>query len=138
MSRVPRQVVFEECGIPGGTQMTLLPFAVIAMVVYVTGYPLVVLYCLWRHREEMREDQLLRAMSLGTTRLTNPHGTVVCLYEQRIFQCDTETVVVVIACPPQRTVSGSGTTSCTTTSSLTSSSGSPSCCCGSSASRSRA
>jgi hypothetical protein len=70
----PVQVVFEECGKKGGVQLTLMPLAVIALVLYVIGYPLLVMYLLWRFRDEMREDQLLRAMGLGTTRLTNPHG----------------------------------------------------------------
>ena len=33
------QVVFEECGVPGGTQLTLLPWAVIGIIVYTIGYP---------------------------------------------------------------------------------------------------
>jgi hypothetical protein len=68
------QVVFEECGIKGGVQMTLLPYAIVGLVVYVVGYPVIVFASLYRYRYEMREDQLLRAMGLGTTRLTNPHG----------------------------------------------------------------
>ncbi len=68
------QVVFEQCGKPGGVQVRLLPFAVIGLVVYVLGYPLVVGFILYRNRDQMREDQLLRAMGTGSTRLTNPHG----------------------------------------------------------------
>jgi hypothetical protein len=36
------QVVFEECGIKGGVQMTLLPYAIVGLVVYVVGYPFIV------------------------------------------------------------------------------------------------
>ncbi len=67
-------MVFEECGIKGGVQMTLLPYVIVGLVVYVVGYPVIVFSSLYRYRYEMREDQLLRAMGLGTTRLTNRHG----------------------------------------------------------------
>jgi hypothetical protein len=71
---LPPQVVFERCGKPGGVQVRLLPFAIIGLAVYVLGYPLVVAFILYRNRDQMREDQLLRAMGTGSTRLTNPHG----------------------------------------------------------------
>ncbi len=54
--------------------MTLMPYAILTMVFYVIGYPLGVILMLWKHRFEMMEDQLLRAMGTGKTRLTNPHG----------------------------------------------------------------
>jgi hypothetical protein len=66
--------VFEQCGKKGGVQMTLMPYAILTMVFYVIGYPLGVILMLWKHRFEMMEDQLLRAMGTGKTRLTNPHG----------------------------------------------------------------
>ena len=31
------EVVFEECGVPGGLQMRLLPYAIIAFLVYTVG-----------------------------------------------------------------------------------------------------
>ncbi len=74
---VRAQVVFERCGKPGGVQVRLLPLAIIGLVVYVLGYPLVVGFILYRNRDQMREDQLLRAMGTGSTRLTNPHGRLV-------------------------------------------------------------
>jgi hypothetical protein len=66
--------VFEECGIPGGTQLTLMPWAIISCVVYIAGYPLAVLWVIWRHRELIMEDQLLRAKGVGDDRLTNPNA----------------------------------------------------------------
>lgn len=33
------QVVFEECGVPGGTQMTLMPWAILGIIFYTVGYP---------------------------------------------------------------------------------------------------
>ena len=68
------QVVFERCGQKGGVQLQLLPFAVLGLVFYVMGYPVLVATLLYRNRDQMREDQLLRAMGTGNTRLTNPHG----------------------------------------------------------------
>jgi hypothetical protein len=70
--------VFEECGVAGGTQLTLMPWAIIAILVYAIGYPVVVATILWRNRELIMEDQLLRAKGTGHDRLTNPRA-----YEMR-------------------------------------------------------
>ncbi len=67
-------VVFERCGVPGGTQVTLLPFAVAGLIVYTGGYPLFIGYTLYKNRELVMEDQLLRAKGTGVDRLTNPHA----------------------------------------------------------------
>ena len=67
------EVEFEECGKPGGIQMTLMPYAICALVFYCFGYPLVVMTILYRNRHKIMEDQLLRAEDLGKTRLENPH-----------------------------------------------------------------
>ena len=64
--------VLEECGKPGGLQMTLLPFAVVAFVVYTFGYPFFVAMKLLRNRPLAMQDQLLRAMGTGDTRVSNP------------------------------------------------------------------
>ena len=66
--------VFEECGIAGGTQMTLLPAAVVALLVYVLGYPLGVALLLVQNKEIVMEDQLLRAKGVGDDKLSNPRG----------------------------------------------------------------
>ena len=66
--------MFERCGLKGGVQLQLMPFAVLGLVFYVMGYPALVATLLYRNRDQMREDQLLRAMGTGDTRLTNPHG----------------------------------------------------------------
>ena len=68
------QVVFEECGVPGGTQVVLLPFAIAGFIVYTFGYPAYMAQMLWRHRELVMEDQLLRAKGVGNDKLTNPHA----------------------------------------------------------------
>ena len=67
-------VVFERCWEAGGLQMFLLPFACIAMLVYVVGYPATVFAVLHRNRPLVMEDQLLRAKGVGRTRLTNPNA----------------------------------------------------------------
>jgi len=68
------QAVFEECGVPGGTQMTLMPVAVLGFVFYTAGYPVGLLAWLVRSRELVMEDQLLRAKGVGNDRLTNPRA----------------------------------------------------------------
>jgi hypothetical protein len=68
------QVVFEPCGVPGLTQMALLPYAIIALIVYTVGYPAFLVNLLWRNHELIMEDQLLRAKGVGNDLLTNPHA----------------------------------------------------------------
>lgn len=68
----------ERCWEPGGTHLTLLPFAILIFIAYIVGYPLAVAYVLIKHREDCKEDQLLRAMRVGESRRTNPN-----LYEFR-------------------------------------------------------
>ena len=66
------QVVFERCGVPGGTQVTLLPYAVAGLIVYTGGYPLYIGYSIWKNKELVMEDQLLRAKGAGTDLLSGP------------------------------------------------------------------
>jgi len=68
------KVVFERCGVPGGTQLTLLPAALAGLAAYTVGYPAFVARALWRNRELVMEDQLLRAKGTGGDLLTNPHA----------------------------------------------------------------
>ena len=68
------EVVFEECGVPGGLQMRLLPFAICTLLFYTVGYPSLVGYLLYKNRKAIMEDQLLRAQGLGSSRLENPNG----------------------------------------------------------------
>ena len=60
---------FEENGI----HMMLLPWAVVAFIVYCVGYPAFVGYTLSKNRRLVMEDQLLRAMDRGLNRQTNPN-----------------------------------------------------------------
>jgi hypothetical protein len=64
----------EPCGLKGGTQLSLLPFAIVGFFVYVLGYPAFLGHLFWRKRELIMEDQLLRAMDTGNDRLSNPNA----------------------------------------------------------------
>ena len=65
---------FEACGVPGGTQLTLLPYAIIGLVGYGFGYPAFLGRLFWKNRELIMEDQYLRALGTGDDALTNPHA----------------------------------------------------------------
>ena len=67
---------FERCGKSGGVQATLVPVAVVALLVYVLGFPAALVAVLWQNRERIMEDQLLRAKGTGDDRLSNPNAFV--------------------------------------------------------------
>lgn len=67
------EIVFEDCATPGGMHQTLLPFAILAFCTYTVGYPVLVALILFRNKERVKEDQLLRARATGETRDTNPN-----------------------------------------------------------------
>lgn len=54
--------------------MTLMPWAILGIVVYVMGYPAFLVQLFWRRRALIIEDQLLRAMGTGWDKLSNPHA----------------------------------------------------------------
>jgi hypothetical protein len=60
------------CNEPGGTHIFLIPFAVAALAIYVVGLPCLSLWHLAKNREKVKVDQMLRAMTAGDNRLTNP------------------------------------------------------------------
>ncbi len=61
----------EQCGVPGGTQLVLLPAAVAGLIVYSFGYPSFVFYVLYSNKERAMLDQVLRAKGVGDDKLTN-------------------------------------------------------------------
>ena len=65
-------VTGEPCG--SGTQAQLMWVAVAACVVYLAGYPTALLTALWRRKELIMEDQLLRAKGTGNDKLSNPNA----------------------------------------------------------------
>jgi hypothetical protein len=58
----------------GGLQQSLVPSAIIFLVIYTFGFPLYVFSILVGHRARIREDQYLRANRLGDRRETNPRA----------------------------------------------------------------
>ena len=65
----------EECDVTAkGVYAKLLIPSIVGIVVYIAAYPLVTLAIMWRQRETIMEDQLLRAKGVGDDRLTNPHA----------------------------------------------------------------
>jgi hypothetical protein len=54
--------------------MSLLPAAFAALAVYVAGYPAFIAYMLYKNRELIMEDQLIRAKGAGDDKLTNPNA----------------------------------------------------------------
>ena len=61
------------CNAPGGVHLFLLPFAAFALAIYVVGLPLLSLWFLWRNKEKIKYDQILRAQLTGDDKSTNPH-----------------------------------------------------------------
>ena len=64
------QAVFVPCWEEGSLQVLLVPFALIAIATYGMGYPLVVGYLIFKNRDLVRQDQLLRALNTGDTKET--------------------------------------------------------------------
>eukprot|EP00937_MAST-01D_sp_MAST-1D-sp2_P003135 g3135.t1 len=67
------EAVFESCDKPGGVHETLLPWAIVFFSFYTLGYPAIVGLILFKNKERVKEDQLLRALGSGDTRATNPN-----------------------------------------------------------------
>jgi len=77
----------EQCGIPGGTQLTLMPYAVAGLIVYAFGYPAFIASILYKNRELCMLDQLLRAKGTGDDRLSNPNAFELRMtYGRQYFQ----------------------------------------------------
>ena len=62
----------ECCGKPGGTQVTLLPYAVAGLIVYSFGYPIFIGWTLYKNHKLAMLDQILKAKGTGDDKLTNP------------------------------------------------------------------
>jgi hypothetical protein len=56
------------------TQLDLQLPAIIFIILYTLGYPLFVTYVIVKHKNAIKEDQILRANGLGDTENTNPHA----------------------------------------------------------------
>jgi hypothetical protein len=62
-----------KCNEPGGSHLFLLPFAAFALAIYVIGVPLASLWWLWKNKEVVTYDQMLRAQLTGDEKTTNPN-----------------------------------------------------------------
>ena len=62
-----------KCNEPGGTHLFLLPFAAFALAIYVIGVPVASLWWLWKNKEVVTYDQMLRAQLTGDEKTTNPN-----------------------------------------------------------------
>jgi hypothetical protein len=56
------EVVFEDCAKPGGTHLTLLPYAIIAFCFYTLGFPLLCGAIILKNAQRIQVDQKLRAL----------------------------------------------------------------------------
>ena len=60
-----------KCNEPGTVQQFLVPFALTGLIVYSIGFPAFIGYIVYRHRDVIVEDQIMRAHGLATTRKMN-------------------------------------------------------------------
>lgn len=58
-------IAFEECGLPGGLQERMKPFAVSGLVLYGACYPAALALFFWLHSEAIVKEQLLRVAEMG-------------------------------------------------------------------------
>jgi hypothetical protein len=66
------EAVFIQCWKDPQHQL-LVPFALVAIAVYGLAYPILVFFLLYRNRDTIRHDQLLRALQTGDNRSTGQH-----------------------------------------------------------------
>ena len=64
------EVVFEKCW-DSDLHNTLFPAAIVTLIFYVIAYPILVGYTLYKNKDKVKIDQLLRAMFLGDERATS-------------------------------------------------------------------
>ncbi|KAH9252082.1 hypothetical protein BASA81_010064 [Batrachochytrium salamandrivorans] len=63
-----------RCNEAGGVQESLVAPAIVFLIIYTFGFPLAVFSIVTRYKNEIREDQYLRANQLGDRRETNPRA----------------------------------------------------------------
>jgi len=78
-------VQFEQCGKPGGLQLRLMPFAIIALVFYSLGFPAALASILYKNHELIILDQLLRAKGVHSDRFNNPHAYTIRKTFSRLY-----------------------------------------------------
>jgi len=78
-------VQFEQCGKPGGLQLRLMPFAIIALVIYSLGFPVALAILLYKNHTLIILDQLLRAKGVHSDRFNNPHAYTIRKAFSRLY-----------------------------------------------------
>ena len=77
------EIVFEECGVPGGIQLRLMPYAITSLVVVTVAYPLGVAALLFVNRDKVYTDQVCWArlcMDAVRVRARVLTGVCVCVF----------------------------------------------------------
>jgi hypothetical protein len=74
-----------RCWVEGGVQMRLVYFAIPAIFLYIIGFPAYIFYIVKTFKNEIKEDQLLRAQDLGDTVAENPFAYHVRVRYHRIY-----------------------------------------------------
>jgi len=65
-----------ECGVAGGTQQILVPYAIVALIVYSIGFPIVVAFIIFRNKSNIIQDQVHRAERLMPHILKDEHPEI--------------------------------------------------------------
>ena len=76
----------EECGVAGGLQVRVLPAALIFLVAYCIGFPLIIILVFYKEKHQILADQLLRAHGRGMHPLSNPNYEFRQRYSRLYYQ----------------------------------------------------
>ena len=76
----------EECGVAGGLQVRVLPAALIFLVAYCIGFPLIIIIVFYIEKHQILADQLLRAHGRGMHPLSNPNYEFRQRYSRLYYQ----------------------------------------------------
>ncbi len=57
------------------------PWAIISIIVYVVGIPVMFTTILLRYRKQIRADQVLQMLELGDSPVENPNYRIRCRYQ---------------------------------------------------------
>jgi hypothetical protein len=74
-----------RCWVEGGVQMRLVYWSIPAIFLYIIGFPAYIFYIVTTYKNEIKEDQLLRAQNLGDTIAENPFAHHIRIRYHRIY-----------------------------------------------------
>lgn len=78
-------IAFEECGLEGGLQLRMIPWAAAGLGLYGLLFPVCLASFYHRFSDLIIEDQLLRAAGTGDTRRSNPRAFDLRLYTSATY-----------------------------------------------------